>query len=102
MTDTRELGRKASDQILETIRQGQDATVEAVKTWAETVQRFTPNLPIPAPVTDVAERFRKPADLVEDAFDFAEKALASQREFANKVFAAAAPADKAPAAPAKK
>ena len=81
------------DQVLETVKQGQEAVVKAVRTWADASKNLIPDLP-PLP--------------------FADKLLASQREFTAAILEAAKPvygaADKAikngsqakPAAPAAK
>jgi hypothetical protein len=97
MTDIREVGRNTTEQLLEVIRQSQDVTVETVKAWVEAVRRLTPQVPVPAAVTAASERLPKAAELYDEAFDFAEKVLARQREFTHRVLEAAAPAPKAAA-----
>ncbi len=83
----------AQEQFLDGIRQGQDAVVEAVRVWAEAAARTAPLAPLPAPALDLPD----PADLVARSFDAAERLLAEQRAFAERLVAAAAPA--APATP---
>jgi hypothetical protein len=75
------------DQVLETVRQSQDAVIKAVKTWAEAGKNLVPELP-PLPFAD---QIPATVDLVENAFDFADKLLAAQRDFAAAVLEAARP-----------
>lgn len=78
----------AQEQFLDGIRQGQDALVEAVRVWAEAAAKSPTLAPLPEPPADLP----RPADLVAGSFDFAEKLLAEQRTFAERLVAAAAPA----------
>ena len=79
----------AQDQFLEGIRQGQDALVEAVRVWAEAAAKTATLAP---PLPEPSEDLPRPADLVAGSFDFAERMLAEQRTFAERLVAAAAPA----------
>jgi hypothetical protein len=57
--------------------------IDALKTWAETIQSITPKLPsVPVPGAD---KLPKPEELVASAYDFAEQLLAGQRKFAEEV-----------------
>jgi hypothetical protein len=86
--------QEVQGEILDAVRKGQDALVDAIKQWAETVQTITPSIPVPSlPYTD---KLPKPEELVANAYDFAEQLLASQRTFAENMLQAAKPA-----APAK-
>jgi hypothetical protein len=70
------------EEFLDTIRKGQDTVIEAVRTWAATVQSVTPRVPlVPVPF---AELLPGPTDVVAGTYDFAEKLLASQRQFAEE------------------
>jgi hypothetical protein len=76
------------DELLNTVRKSQETVIDALKTWAETVQSITPKLPsVPVPGAD---KLPKPEDLVASAYDFAEQLLASQRKFAEEVVKATA------------
>ena len=97
------------DQIFETVKQGQEAIVKAVRTWADASKNLIPDLP-PLPFAD---QVPATSEIIENAFAFCDKILASQREFAAAVLDAAKPvfgaADKAvkngasrPATPAAK
>ena len=87
--DTRTVGQQVQEEILKTVRNSQSAVVEAVQTWARTVQSVTPAMP------DVnmsfADKLPKPQELIASAYDFAGQLLASQRKFAEEVLQAIAP-----------
>ena len=71
------------DELLNTVRKSQESVIDALKTWAETVQSITPKLPsVPMPGAD---KLPKPEELVASAYDFAEQLLASQRKFAEEL-----------------
>ena len=74
------------DELLSTIRKSQETVVDAIKTWAETVQSITPK--IPSMQVPGADKLPKPEELVSSAYDFAEQLLASQRTFAEEVLKA--------------
>ena len=83
------------DQVLESVKQGQEAVVKAVRTWADASKNLIPDLP-PLPFAD---QLPNTTEVIENAFAFADKLLASQREFVAAVLEAAKPvygaADKA-------
>lgn len=92
------------DVILSTAEKGQQLTLEAIRTWVDTVQAFTPELPsVPVPF---AEYLPKPEDVVASYYDFAAQVLGNQRKFAEDLLKTAGPlvpgygqpAPKAPAA----
>ena len=89
MTDLITVGKQMQEQVLETIRQSQDAITDAIRTWADTVRSITPPLPISS--VPLVDKMPKPSDLVANAYDFAEQLLAAQRKFAEDVLQAAAP-----------
>lgn len=95
MNDIRNLGQEVQAEILKTARKGQDAVVGAIKTWADTVRSITPPLKdLSLPFADrlpFANRLPKPEELAGNAYEFAQKLLASQRKFAEDVLHAAAP-----------
>jgi hypothetical protein len=95
MNDIRNLGQEVQAEILKTARKGQDAVVSAIRTWTDTVRSITPplkdlNLPF-ADRLPFASRLPKPEELAGNAYEFAQKLLASQRKFAEDVLRAAAP-----------
>jgi hypothetical protein len=94
MATATEMITSLEDQVLETVKQGQEAIVKAVRTWADASKNLIPDLP-PLPFAD---QLPATSELLENAFAFADKLLASQREFAAAILDAAKPvyaADKA-------
>jgi hypothetical protein len=75
--------QEVQDEILNTVRKSQETVVEAIKSWVDAVQSITPKLP--SVNVPLAERLPKPEEVVANAYDFAEKLLASQRKFAEDV-----------------
>jgi hypothetical protein len=89
MAETRTTTQEVQAEILDTVRKSQEAMVEAIKRWAETIQSITPSIPVPSlPYTD---KLPKPEEFVANAYDFAEQLLASQRTFAESVLHATKP-----------
>ena len=95
MATATEVISSVEDQVLETVKQGQEAIVKAVRTWADASKNLIPDLP-PLPFAD---QLPNTTEIVENAFAFADKLLASQREFVAAILDAAKPvygaADKA-------
>src|SRR3984957_20128914 len=71
------------------VRTSPETALEAVKTWVETVKAVTPK--VPSAQLPLAEKLPKPQDIVTNAYDFAEKLLSSQRQFAQELVQATAP-----------
>jgi hypothetical protein len=89
MTETRTTTQEVQAEILDTVRKSQEALVDAIKRWAETVQSITPSIPVPN--LPYADKMPKPEELMASAYDFAEQLLATQRSFAENVLQAARP-----------
>ena len=89
MNETRIPGQELQDEILKTVRKSQEAVVDAIKAWADTVQSIVPKLP--AVSVPLADKLPKPEDVVANAYDFAEQLLAGQRKFAEDMIHATAP-----------
>src|SRR5262249_31631593 len=89
MTETRYPGQELQDEVLKTVRKSQEAVIDAIRAWADTVQSVAPKLP--AVSMPLADKLPKPADIVASAYDFAEQLLASQRKFAEGALKATAP-----------
>jgi hypothetical protein len=89
MTETRYPGQEVQDEILKTVRKSQEAIIDAITAWADTIQSMTPKLPTVS--VPLADRLPKPEDVVASAYDFAEQLLASQRRFAEDVLKATVP-----------
>ena len=95
-TTTQEL----QDEILKTVRKGQEAVVDAVQAWADAVQSVKPSLPdLNIPFTD---KLPRPAEVMASTYDFAEQLLAAQRKFAEDTLAAIAPLYTSEPAPSTK
>jgi hypothetical protein len=86
--------QELQDEFLSTIRKGQETWVEAIRTWVETVQSMTPSVPsmsVPSMEVPLTDKLPRPEEVVASAYDFTEKLLASQRQFAEEVLKAAVP-----------
>src|SRR4051794_27057776 len=86
-TTANEFAQNAQEQTLHTIRQSQQAVVEAVRAWAQAVEKSVPE----APALPFASELPSPQEIVHTSFDFAEQLLKAQREFTESLIAAAAP-----------
>jgi hypothetical protein len=89
MNETRYPGQQMQDEILKTVRKSQEAVIDAIKAWADTVQSIVPKLP--AVNMPLADKLPKPEEVVANAYDFAEQLLAGQRKFAEEMLHATAP-----------
>ena len=89
MADTRTTSQEVQSEILDTVRKSQEAVVDAIKRWTDTVQSITPSIPVPN--LPYADKLPKPEELLASAYDFAEKLLANQRTFAESVLQATKP-----------
>ncbi len=74
------------DEVLGTIRSGQNALIDAISAWAGAVKAITPDVPA---LSSYVSKLPNVEELVSTTFDIAEKGLASQREFTEKVLAVA-------------
>jgi hypothetical protein len=81
--------QELQDEFFNAIRKGQETVIEAVRTWVDTVQSVTPKVPmVPVPF---AEQLPRPEQIVAGTYDFAEKLLATQRQFAEEWLRTTAP-----------
>lgn len=81
------------DKVYAGIQASQRAVLDSVKTWSETVETVFAKLPELATATPAP-----PSQVLENAYGFTQKVLASQREFLTQVFEATLPATRAPSA----
>lgn len=89
MADNRTTSQEVQGEILDAVRKSQEAMVDAIRRWAETVQSITPSIPVPnLPYSD---KLPKPEEIVANAYNFAEQLLVSQRNFAESVLQATKP-----------
>lgn len=77
------------DTYTETLRSGQDAVVKAFETWTDTAKDAWTN------TSGAATPEVDPQQVIDQVFDFAEKMLAVQREFAKSLAVTAASATEA-------
>ena len=86
-TTASEFAQTAQEQTLSAIKQSQQAVVEAVRAWAQAVEKAVPE----TPALPFAIELPSPQQIVQTSFDFAEQLLKAQREFTENLLAAAAP-----------
>jgi hypothetical protein len=91
MADTRSTSQEVQGEILDAVRKSQDAMVDAIKRWAETIQSLTPSIPVPNVNLPYTDKLPKPEEVVANAYSFAEQLLVSQRNFAESVLQATKP-----------
>jgi methyl-accepting chemotaxis protein len=73
-------------QMLDGIRKSQEAVIDGMRTWAETIQQLVPGTAQAGlPRTD---QLPTPAEVVDSVFDFAAQLLSAQRELAHSVLGA--------------
>jgi hypothetical protein len=77
MSSITDIAAVAEDQVLGTLKQGQDIILDALKQWTTTVESYTPD--------SLVVDFPNPTEAVDVAFSFVEKVLASQRQFVGSV-----------------
>jgi hypothetical protein len=92
-----ELTQKGQEQFLAAVRESQQAVVDAVGAWAQTVQ----GIASAAPPIPGADQLPSAQTAIDNTFDLVEKLVESQREFAHNLVAAAAPTTKSTASAAK-
>lgn len=88
MSTIQDAAQASQEQFVEALRQSQQAVLEAVAAWTKAVEEIAPPLPALAGI----ENLPKPEAVVDNAFDFAQKLLDTQREFAHNIVKAASPA----------
>lgn len=81
------------DQLFQSIQAGQQAVVESVRRWSETVELLASRMPELA-----FSEPMKPSQVFESSIGFTERLVSSQRDFASRLLEAALPATRAPQA----
>ena len=74
-------------QVLDTIRKGQEAVVDGLRSWTEAAEQFVPR----TATWPGADRYPSPAELVDTAYDFAAELLKAQRDFLHKAIQVTTP-----------
>ncbi|MGA2294026.1 MAG: hypothetical protein ABSG24_02240 [Acidimicrobiales bacterium] len=72
------------EQVLDAIKRSQDATVQMVAAWGESVSKLVAKLP-DLPTLPKIDSLPKPGEVTDQFFDFAQKLMASQQEFVKKL-----------------
>jgi 3-methyladenine DNA glycosylase AlkC len=72
------------EQVLDAIKRSQDATVQIVAAWGESVSKLVGKLP-DLPTLPKIDSLPKPSEVTDQFFDFAQKLMASQQEFVKKL-----------------
>ncbi len=81
-------------QALDAIKNGQAATLEALKKWNEQVAQFSasvPQMPAPEVPAEVKKAFGEPEDMVDSVYDFAAKVLELNKQFVHQLLEVSAP-----------
>jgi hypothetical protein len=81
--------KDAEEELLTTIRKGEDIALDALKPLVEVVQFVIPTMPTVR--VPLADRLPTVHDLVVDGYEFAEHLLANQRKFTDEVFKVTSP-----------
>jgi hypothetical protein len=77
------------EELLTTIRKGEDIALDALKPLVEAVQFIVPTMPVIH--MPFADRLPTVHDVVADGYRFAEQLLANQRQFTDEVIKVAQP-----------
>jgi hypothetical protein len=85
MADPKDTTQELQAQVLEGIRKSQEAVIDGMRTWAETLQRLVPTAPTAVPRGD---QLPTPTEVVDSVFDFAAQLLDAQRQLAHSVLGA--------------
>ena len=93
ITELQELTQKGQEQFLAAVRESQQAVVDGVGAWAQTVQ----GIASAAPPIPGAGQLPDAQTFIDNMFDLVDKLVATQREFAHNLVAAASPATKSAA-----
>ena len=73
-------------QVLDGIRKSQEAVIDGMRTWAETIQQLVPGTAQAA--VSRTDQLPTPTEVMDSVFDFAAQLLNAQRELAHSVLGA--------------
>jgi hypothetical protein len=79
--------KRVEDQVLDAIKRSQDAVLQAISAWSESVAKVAPKLP-DMPKLPLVDALPKPSELSDQYFEFAQLLLSSQQKFVEKLLAA--------------
>ena len=85
--------KRVEDQVLDAIKRSQDAALQAISAWSESVAKVAPKLP-DMPKLPLVDALPKPSELSDQYFEFAQLLLSSQQKFVEKLLAALPGQDK--------
>ena len=85
MADPKDTTQEIQAQVLDGIRKSQEAVIDGMRSWAETVQQLVPG---GAQAVPGASQLPSPTEVVDSVFDFAAQLLNAQREWAHSVLGA--------------
>jgi hypothetical protein len=85
MADPTDPTQEIQAQVLDGIRKSQEAVIDGMRSWAETVQQLVPGT---AQAVPGASQLPSPTEVVDSVFDFAAQLLNAQRELAHSVLGA--------------
>ena len=74
-------------QVLDTIRKGQEAVVDGLRSWTEAAEQFVPK----TAAWPGADRYPSPAEIIDTTYDFAFELLKAQRDFFHQAIAVTTP-----------
>lgn len=94
MVTAQQIGQKVQEQTLGAVRQTQDAAVQVLTAWTEPARK------VPG-FAELTNGWPTASDTIDANFDFAQRLLDSQREFAGRLVAAATTSTSAPKAAPK-
>ena len=86
MADPTDPTQEIQAQVLDGIRKSQEAVVDGMRAWAETIQQLVPGTAQAA--VPGAAQLPSPTEVVDSVFDFAAQLLNAQRELAHSVLGA--------------
>ena len=86
MADPTDPTQEIQAQVLDGIRKSQEAVIDGMRTWAETVQQLVPGAAQSA--VPGTSQLPSPTEVVDSVFDFAAQLLNAQRELVHSVLGA--------------
>jgi hypothetical protein len=86
MADPKDPTQEIQAQVLDGIRKSQEAVIDGMRSWAETVQQLVPGAAQSALPRN--SQLPSPTEVVDSVFDFAAQLLNAQRELAHSILGA--------------
>jgi hypothetical protein len=87
MADPRDTTEDLQAQVLDGIRKSQEAVIDGMRSWAETMQQLVPGA---GQAAFARGNLPTPTEVVDSVFDFAAQLLDAQRELAHTMLGATA------------